>query len=65
MTFLSSRIRVFTLLIVAFAITSSLSAAPRQVDEPGTVREIVIRLLKRIPRITFPHIFDDPVIPKP
>ena len=65
MTRLSSRTRVFTMLVVAFAISLNLSAAPREVNEPGTVRDVIIRFIKKLPRLTFPHIFDDPVIPKP
>jgi len=53
------------MLVVAFAISLNLSAAPREVNEPGTVRDVIIRFIKKLPRLTFPHIFDDPVIPKP
>jgi len=58
-------VRVSSLLLV-IALSSSVHAAlSRESEESPSVRDRIIRLLKKIPLPILPRIFDDPVIPKP
>jgi len=54
--------------VLAFALSISASAIPREpaIGDPIDVRERVVRLLKKIPKILLPGVFDDnPGPPKP
>jgi len=60
-----STLRVFAVLLVFLSLTLSAGAAPRETQDPDSISARIIRFLKKIPRPTLPHVFDEPIPPRP